>query len=337
MFRPSRRPLLWVVPVAVLTLFLQVKTFGDPLMAPIAGFLFAFPVFLSVLALKLVFGRTEAGPEGLRNRLVMRTRTRAWHDIAMLVVVPTLFGRIVQVVGTDRKRFSLAAPRDGLLARGPGLDLTLAVMRAVAPVKPPVSRSGQGAVRIIWWAGLAMFVTFAAATARPWLAPWWPGRAEAQSLPRACSADAAVVRRLVPGGAAGPDTGSHRGYRYFAVSRCGFDGGGAALDLELRLQRQTVGESGTENARAEFAGTKQIRTSMRSGQGVTSIPVAGLGDEAWLEAWTVGRDASVSLLVRRANVLIDIRYRAGRSRAEAVTGATALARTVLKQVEAHVS
>lgn len=80
--------------------------------------------------------RTVAWPDGLYNRLTLRTAEIAWTNADRLIVVPTLFGRFVQLVETDGSRFTLAAPRRGLLARGARFDEELAMLRRV-----PTARS----------------------------------------------------------------------------------------------------------------------------------------------------------------------------------------------------
>ncbi|MFI0451120.1 hypothetical protein [Actinomadura sp. 6N118] len=65
-------------------------------------------------------GVTEAWPDGLTNRLAGRQAEVTWERVVRLVVVPTVFGRLVQAEERDGARISLAAPRSGLIMRSPG-------------------------------------------------------------------------------------------------------------------------------------------------------------------------------------------------------------------------
>jgi hypothetical protein len=130
--RPSRLPLVWVLPAAVAAL-----AAATVLRGVIAFYLLVIGVLLGSLALKLMKGRTEAEPDGLRNRLISRTATVPWKDVDGIAVIPTLFGRIVEIRTKGGSRIRLAAPREGLLDRSGHLDDHVATVRALAGSPTP--------------------------------------------------------------------------------------------------------------------------------------------------------------------------------------------------------
>jgi hypothetical protein len=85
------------------------------------------------------WGFTEAWPDGLYNQLTGRVAQVAWEQVDRLEVIPTLFGRYVQVVHSDGSRISLAAPRAGLFMRGADFDRDLSALR---------TRPGGGRARL---------------------------------------------------------------------------------------------------------------------------------------------------------------------------------------------
>ncbi|WP_143220280.1 PH domain-containing protein [Actinomadura sp. CNU-125] len=150
--RPSRRPLLWIVPVWLLAGVGVLQ--ADRVVLVFFGTYFVWvAVFVVAHVLKLLRGRTDADADGLRNRLMLRTRTFAWRDVQSLTVTATLFGRITVVRLAGGKRFHLAAPREGLLGRDPRFDDALETMRALAGPDRRVVVSGGGvrAARIVLW------------------------------------------------------------------------------------------------------------------------------------------------------------------------------------------
>jgi hypothetical protein len=161
--RPSRRPLAWIVPLLG-ALAASVSLLSVP--EPLSAIFMMLTVYLLLLASRLLWARTEAGPAGLRNRLGLATTVVSWSDIDEFVVVPTLFGRVVRVTRPPRRPFTLAAPREGLLGRDASLDSSVAVMRALAAVdgRPPRVRTLPGGVRVVWWVLLTL--TLVAGTTR---------------------------------------------------------------------------------------------------------------------------------------------------------------------------
>ncbi|GAA2603323.1 hypothetical protein SMC26_03480 [Actinomadura fulvescens] len=114
---------------------------------PSATALFSGFAATAVAARNLVIlrrGVTEAWPDGLTNRLAGRQAEVAWEGVVRLVVVPTLFGRLVQAEERDGARISLAAPRSGLVMHSPGFGERLDELtrmpgggRAPVPVHTP--------------------------------------------------------------------------------------------------------------------------------------------------------------------------------------------------------
>ncbi|MFD0692038.1 hypothetical protein [Actinomadura fibrosa] len=134
---PSRRPFVQVVlltavgPVlGVAAEVLRVQTAGRNADAHAIGtilvFVGAVVTLVCVRSLAItVRGFTEVWPDGLYNRLVGRVARVTWEQAERFEVVPTPFGRFVQVVIDDGARISLAAPRAGLLIRSDEFDRRL--------------------------------------------------------------------------------------------------------------------------------------------------------------------------------------------------------------------
>ncbi|MGP4024182.1 hypothetical protein [Actinomadura sp. 3N407] len=207
--RPSRKPLIWLLPLFAVLAWLCTRAYGDAGIPSVFGFLVAVLVVQAALILKLLRGFTRADESGFRNRLVFTTRTVPWSDAGLFSVIPTLFGRVVQVEVGEGKRFFLAAPRDGLFGRDPGMHATLETMRALAgPGQVQIVPRPVRTVRTVLWGAVAFAVCVAVTVGQPWLEPWWPGRAEAETIParllrhrsRDPAAHAAGPRRLRAGG-----------------------------------------------------------------------------------------------------------------------------------------
>jgi hypothetical protein len=333
--RPSRKPLVWLLPVfAVCAWLLVTETFGGSNLAFAFGYLAAVLLFQGLLILKLLLGFTVADGSGLRNRLFFRTRTVPWSEVARLSVMPTLFGRIVQVEVREGKGLFLAAPRDGLLGRDPGMAATLEAMRALAgPGRVKVVPNPVRTVRTMLWGAVAFALCVAAALGQPWLEPWWPGRAEADEIPRACSViDPATRQRMLPGPAAPERAGandSFSDYTYSAASRClRADEDGNSLSLDLDLSRRVAFGSATDEARDEMSLERRFLAQVPAGRPAPA-PVRGLGDEAWRTVWTEDGETEVDVLVRHANVVIKVDYEAERPAAQVEADAIALVRATI--------
>ncbi|MEW2353247.1 hypothetical protein [Spirillospora sp. NPDC029432] len=138
---PSRRPWIVVAPLvaaapalAAGAQGLRIHTDGrEPELHAIGTALLFAALGLTlacVRSLLITFsGFTEAWPDGLYNQLIGRVAEVTWERVDRLEVIPTLFGRYVQVVHHDGSRISLAAPRTGLFMRGADFDQHLTALR----------------------------------------------------------------------------------------------------------------------------------------------------------------------------------------------------------------
>nr|BFE30379.1 hypothetical protein GCM10010200_026300 [Actinomadura rugatobispora] len=335
--RPSRKPLIWLLPVFAVLAWQFTRSFGGSTFSFAFGYLIAVPFVQALLILKLLRGSTKADESGLRNRLILRTRTVAWGDVVRFSVMPTLFGRIVQVEVREGKGFFLAAPREGLLGRDRGMDAALETMRALAGHgRLTVVPNPVRAVRTALWVAVVFALCVAAAIGRPWLEPWFPGRDEADTIPRACSViDPATRQRMLPGPAvqnssATNDTFSD--YSYSAVSRClRADDDGNTLLLDLDLSGRGAFESATGRAREDMAMERGFLERVPAGQ-PRPAAVPGLGDEAWRTVSTEDGETEVDLLVRHANVVIKVDYEAARPAAQVEADAIALVRATIARI-----
>ncbi|MFC4050440.1 hypothetical protein ACFOY4_12145 [Actinomadura syzygii] len=209
--RPSRRPLVWAVPLVVLAAVIEVRIFGEFHLFLLSNGLVVGLLLLVAMVLKLARGYTDADGGGIQNRLVGKTRRIAWSEIDEMTVTPTLFGRVVTARGRAVKRTMLAAPREGLLARDPSFDETLRTMRALAaPREMRLTDNVHRSARVTYWAMIAVFAGAGVFLWRPWLDTWWPGVDEATELPRACAvADPATAARLLSSAPGRPAARDH--------------------------------------------------------------------------------------------------------------------------------
>jgi hypothetical protein len=336
--RPSRKPLIWLLPLFAVLAWLCTRAHAAGGIPSVFGFLVAVLVVQAALILKLLRGFTRADESGFRNRLVFTTRTVPWSHAARFSVMPTLFGRVVRVqVGESNKRFFLAAPRDGLFGRDPGMDATLETMRALAgPGKVQIVLRPVRTVRTALWGAVAFAVCVAVAVGQPWLEPWWPGRAEAETIPRACSViDPAIQRRMLPGPAdSEKESGYFRELSHRAMSGCfRRDKNGASLSLDLEVWRRGDFESATDKARKVMA-LERRRSPYISTEEPRSVPVHGLGDEAWRLPRQEVVSTDIDLVVRHANVLIKVYYYNGeRPAAQGEADAIALVRATIARIK----
>jgi hypothetical protein len=323
--RPSRRPLWWMLTVAIALPASFAANAAGVTEAPLLPFLLPLSVVLAVQALRLVRGRTDVGPEGITNRLIVKRKFLAWEEIVDLAVVATLFGRVARVRGVSGKKLRLAAPRDGLLDRNSGFDATLERLRAATLVKRVTDPPRAMATRTGYAVSLAVLLVLSVVFWGPWLEPWWPTLHEARSVPKACDAvDPATLTRLVPGGPPVPGAMINDDKRGYVFTACAWVQSGAAangsiwvdsLEVYLTLDRHTPGgDSGTGAARAEMA---------RTTRGATPI-----GGGAWLSVLST-HDAKIQL--RRANAIIVVDYQAD-NRSDTVTQAEALARAIATKI-----
>jgi hypothetical protein len=122
--------------LAVLGEWVRIVTAGQDsqrhALGTVIGFVGVCLMVGSVRAMLIVIrGYVEAWPDGLYSRLTLRPVPLVWERIDRLEVVPTLFGRFVQVVEREGSRISLGAPRSGLFVRGAGFAHALDRLQAV--------------------------------------------------------------------------------------------------------------------------------------------------------------------------------------------------------------
>ncbi|MGH3382778.1 MAG: hypothetical protein ACRDP6_49435 [Actinoallomurus sp.] len=320
--RPSRRPLVWIVPLLVaLVALVPLLDLAFPLIAIVV-----LPAaYLLHLASRLLWARTVAGPAGLRNRTGFKTTVISWSDIEEFVVVPTLFGRVVRVTRPPGRQFTLAAPREGLLGRDASLDSSVAIMRALAAVdeRPPRVRTLPDGVRVVWWVALVLTLVLGTVVAKPWLEPWWPTRHEATSLPRACDllrADNQLVTAPISRETNESDALS-------ADSFCTRNGATGRIGLDLSLTHRWSGKSGTRLAKRQFTDAR-----LGGDEDLRPVRLPGLGDEAWEGTHTVAHTTNVVLQVRRHNVKIQVNYDGDLPDWQAPALVEALVRTVLPHI-----
>jgi hypothetical protein len=90
---------------------------------------FALTLYALRNLLLIQYGTTALWPDGLENRLVGATASVPWEQVQRLIVVPTMFGRFLQIEMSCGSRITLAAPRSGLLARAGDFDRDLDLIR----------------------------------------------------------------------------------------------------------------------------------------------------------------------------------------------------------------
>ncbi|WP_119727931.1 PH domain-containing protein [Thermomonospora amylolytica] len=318
--RPSRLPLVWAFPMLAASMALA--------LAPVRGLLEGFGagtaftagmagvVYHVRLILLLLYGRTEAGPTGLYNRSALVIKRMEWNRVRRLEVVQSPFGRRVVAVADTGPKTALAAPREGLLTRGPAFDDALNTLTATAPRAPEVKRRAQP--RLLYPALVALAVLALLWGEDPRKESWWPTRHEATSLPDPCAvADRATVRRMVPDPQP-PDRQDHTWFGY-DESTCQWQQTDLSIGLKIELRRyfRSGGDGATEEAerrmgvvRAQSAGT-----------------VTGLGDEAFRRD-DDGVIRTREIWARRANVIVHVEL-TGKAPADV----DALARRALDSVE----
>jgi hypothetical protein len=125
---PSWRNALVSIPVlaagpALVLLACQVSS-ATGLYAGLALSLYALRTLLLIQC-----ATTRLWPDGFENRLLGAEASVPWEQVERLIVVPTLFGRFLQVELAEGSRITLAAPRSGLLSRAEDFDRDLTLIR----------------------------------------------------------------------------------------------------------------------------------------------------------------------------------------------------------------
>jgi hypothetical protein len=329
--RPSRRPLLWLIPLIAGLVTLGMVSSATWNAGTGVACVCAAVYGIHVVAV-LLRGRTAADRDGLRYRVVTTTTFVPWDQVEGLVVVPTLAGRIVRLVVVGGGRRVLAAPRELPLGRDPGFDDAVEAMQALA-------LPDQRGLRLIdqepSWLNRTMSVVLlvfvisgAVIVDRPWLAYWWPGRHEATQIPRACAvADPAIVRRILP--RAEPNGDMRENSRYDLRSECGWldaDDVVSNVVLRLVLHRRVFTTSATGQASDAFDSTANAYDD------ADRRAVPGIGDEATWTVETYGSGSHMILAARRANVTVEVEYWGPRQADEVAADTEALARAAVNQV-----
>ncbi|HEY8479959.1 MAG TPA: hypothetical protein VIL71_09035 [Spirillospora sp.] len=341
--RPPRRLLTWLVSAAALSIATVVIRYGTWSMLPFIPLLSLAALFLIVLGGVLLRGRTWVDGAGLRNRWFLQTRFIPWSDVDAFLVESALFGRGTVVRLANGKRFHLVAPRSGLLPRNRGFDATLDAMAALSLGHVAVERKKVWKDRISFWSFLVYMLMVQMLFIKPWQEPLWPGRDEATSLPRACTvADLATALKLLPDIVDAYD----RDREYPTGDECVYQSHtGANLKVGLSLWKGTS-DGATEEARARFTNEVSRFIDWDPPRSLANYfdreswthdvqDVRGIGDQASRSVLVNFRDRTVEvrLLVRYANVFIDVTYKVERPGNEVAAAADALARAAVERID----
>ncbi|TNY35712.1 PH domain-containing protein [Thermomonospora catenispora] len=301
--RPSRRPLAWAFPMLAVSTALVLVTFYGVIegygAATVFGIGLAGVCYHVRLILLLLYGRTEAGPNGLYNRSALAVKRLDWKQVKRLEVVRSPFGHRIIAVPHMGANVALAAPRTGLAARGPAFDDAFDTLLTTAPRAPECKRRAQPR---LWYPALVvLFVLALLGLEDPRKEPWWPTRHEAASLPDPCAVvDPAAVRRMVPD-ARPPDRADHTSLGYEELT-CRWHQTAFSIGLEIEIRRyfRNGGVGATEAAERRMSVLRDQSTET----------VTGLGDEAFRR----NDDGHVPRLreiwARRANVIVHIKLEA---------------------------
>ncbi|MGP4024183.1 hypothetical protein [Actinomadura sp. 3N407] len=110
------------------------------------------------------------------------------------------------------------------------------------------------------------------------------------------------------------------------------DKDGASLALDLELSRRVAFGSATDEAREDMA-LERRRSPYISTEEPRSVPVHGLGDEAWRLPRREEAATDFDLVVRHANVLVKVYYYNGeRPAAQGEADAIALVRATIARI-----
>jgi hypothetical protein len=288
-WRPARKVLvvagIWLL-VAAISLYAIIAL-------DLTGAFYPLTAALLLAAYYLLLGTrgcTEFTDEGVHNTL-LRTAAIPWDEVDRIQLVRSGRAAWLQLV-LDRRRIRLAAPRTGLLAKDPDFDDHLAEVHKVHEVTE---------TRIPGWltaAGATVAVVLVAAAVavldRPWLNDWWPGVPAVAATPAPCGVlDPATLDRVLT---AHHDTGTPTDA--FFGDGCQWRRLGD-LDWDLVVSYDRFTRSAKATAAATAADAFMLFTHHDGRR-----PVQGLGDEAY--TWTNGSITSV--LVRKANVIVEVEF-----------------------------
>lgn len=288
-WRPARKVLvvagIWLLVAAISSYGIAALDLTGAFYPLTAAILLA--AYYLILAIR---GCTEFTEEGVHNTL-LRTAAIPWDEVDRIQLVRCGRAAWLQLV-LDRRRIRLAAPRTGLFAKDPDFDDHLAEVRKAHEVTE---------TRIPGWltaAGATIAVVLVAAAVavldRPWLSDWWPGVVAVAATPAPCGVlDQATLDRVLT---AHHDAGTPTGA--FLGDGCEWRRLGD-LDWDLVISYDRF----TRSAKATGADTAADALTLFSHHDGRR-PVQGLGDEAY--AWTSG--AITSVLVRKANVIVEVEF-----------------------------
>jgi hypothetical protein len=327
--RPSRRPLLLVLPLAVAATAGAVQLFEPTrsllLFVPIAVLLVLWRYVLIMLV-----GWTAVDDQGITNRGPLLRRHTPWRDVDSLSVTNTLFGRMVLLSVEGRRPSALAAPRQGLLARTHEGEDPFARLAALA--RPHGVGFHSGPSRGTVWAGLAVVLLVVAALSlpfdQPWKRPWWPWLHEASEISEPC----ALAEAPVPTGEPPAEASTERyGHQEWTCEWEAEPGAWGSLRVEYVLHEYRSRSSGTDHAREDYA-----RSHEALSRGADAHDPVALGEEAVravVDATGDNRVFRVTHLVRTANVVVQTSYTAEDPAEEVQADAEAIAREALDRVD----
>jgi hypothetical protein len=329
--RPSPVSLILAIPLAIAdTVFVVVSARQQLLVTALLAGLTCVGLWRHV-ALRL-FGRTEAGPRGIRNRMVRSEECLAWEEVDSFEIRPNLFGRVLNVRREGKKAIELASPREGLLSRRARFEKAVGALQRATSSDIPIrsdemsqrARTAQvGCSGALVGLFLIAAIGVAAAVDRPWISPIWPGRYEASSVPRACDTlGAPTAGRLVPDGfpaSSGTTTDS-------ASSECTMEDERNRLQVRYELSNRTpFSASGSDIAHRSFQDSLGVypnaawRAVKDLGDEARTAPVARTGN--WIE-----------VIVRRANVVVTVDYMGPGPREGSIADTERVAQAAVHQI-----
>jgi hypothetical protein len=145
---------------------------------------------------------------------------------------------------------------------------------------------------------LILLFPWAVGVQEPWNQPWWPGVAVATSAPDPCTAVSPATRRQLSVGTGGAELGHGHDVQ------CTFADLYGALAVRYHVANALYGSSAAK--------AKAIAAAALVPTATNDLP--GLGDEARISA----SDSEAHLVIRRANVVVELLYKGGNARDGAI-------------------
>jgi hypothetical protein len=315
-----------------------------------------------VLANLAVIVRALAGPHPALTRAGVvaarrpwgRPRPLPWDRVRLCWIDGRLGNRALVVLARGEHGSRLrylplwgAAPEPAAIdaavrAFGDGRVLLLdrppaaAALAALGGPEPGIRRAAGPPLRRVplWTMGAALLAAvllapLALGLPEPWNQPWWPGTHQAMRAPDPCAVPGAAARATLLGPADAAITRNHSG-----VTECVIRTDAASLTVRYSVHQRLFG-SGTGKARAYLT---DMRLDARVPHAAPE-PVGELGGDATVLAnppgTTADQDRSmVVLLARRANVVVEIRYRGGADPVPARAAVLEVARSAVTAIRA---